>query len=238
MVPEGPEAPETPEVRRGWRIVGLTIRSILLIILIFGFLITVLNRAPLPETRAEFRAAAAADRVSLVEYDERDGAIRYVRWTEGPLTWRELDAEALGTAPPSYTMADLKGDLGRSGAKVTELSDSREIALGSRWILEIPIPVGGGWPIAAWALTFLIMLGSTPRLGNRWAWFWILGTGWIGAILFLLLEPRPLWFAAGRVPAPRERLGGGRGFLLGMLLSPLSTALAAAAGYLLNLVLG
>ncbi|MEU4407590.1 hypothetical protein AB0F88_23960 [Streptosporangium sp. NPDC023963] len=228
---------EALEVRRGWRIVGLTIRSVLLIILIFGVLINVLNRAPLPETRAEFRAAAAADRVSLVEYDEQDGAIRYLRWVEGPLTWRELDAETLGAAPPPYTMADLKGDLGRSGARVTELSDSREISLGSQWVLELPTPINGGWPIAAWVLTFLIMLGSTPRLGNRWAWFWILGSGWIGAILFLLLEPRPFWFEAGRVPAPRGRLRGWEGFLLGILLGMLSTALTSVVGYLLNLVL-
>ncbi|WP_329087891.1 hypothetical protein [Streptosporangium sp. NBC_01469] len=230
-------APEALEVRRGWRIVGLTIRAVLLIVLIFGVLITVLNRAPLPETRAEFRAAAAADRISLVEYDEQDGAIRYVRWAEGPLTWRELDAETFGAAPPPYTMADLKSDMGRSGAKVTELSDSGEIRLGPQWVLEMPAPVGGDWLLAAWVLTFLIMLGSTPRLGNRWAWFWILGAGWIGAILFLLLEPRPFWFEAGRTPAPRGRLGGGRGFLLGILLALLSTALTLAVGYLLNLVL-
>ncbi|MEU8382237.1 hypothetical protein [Streptosporangium sp. NPDC048865] len=230
--------PEVLEVRRGWRIAGLTVRTLLLIVLVFGVLIAVLHRAPLPGTRAEFRAAAAADRVSLVEYDEREGVIRHVRWVEGPLTWRELDAEALGAAPPLRTVADLRGDLGRSGAEVTELSDAREIPLGSGWTLELPVLVGGEWPIAAWALTFLIMLGSTPRLGNRWAWFWILGAGWIGAILFLLLEPRPLWFEAGRVPAPRERLGGGRGFVLGMVLGLLSALLTQVAGYLLNLALG
>ncbi|MEU8202089.1 hypothetical protein [Streptosporangium sp. NPDC049046] len=58
----------------------------------------------------------------------------------------------------------------------------------------------------------------------------------MGALLFLLLEPRPLWFAAGRRLAPRERLGGGRGFLLAIGVGLLSLGLVSAFGCLLTLV--
>ncbi|GAA4207956.1 hypothetical protein GCM10022252_72340 [Streptosporangium oxazolinicum] len=231
-------APEALEVRRGWRIVGLTIRSILLIVLIFGVLITVLSATPLPGTRAELRAAAAADRVSFVEHDGGNGAISYVRWAQGPLLWREIRPQMLPDDSLPSTRAELRQDLGPSRARVVERDHSGGMAWIPGWVADMPGPIGGPWLIGSWILTFLIMLGSTPRLGNRWAWFWLFTAGQVGAILFLLLEPRPLWFAAGRVPAPRERLGGGRGFLLAIGVSMLSSGLLLVVGYLLSLVRG
>ncbi|WP_157594502.1 hypothetical protein [Streptosporangium amethystogenes] len=226
------------EVRHGWRILGLTIRTVLLLVLIFGGLVAALSLTPRPGTRAELRAAAAADRVSLLEYDEQAGAIQRIRWAQGTLIWREIGPEALLAKQPAYTRADLRGDLGRSRIRATEPDDSDRVELVPSWVGKVPAAVGGVWVIGAWVLAFLIMLGSTPRLGNRWAWLWLFTVGQTGALLFLLLEPRPLWFEAGRRPAPRERLGGVRGFLLAIGVGLLSAGLTLSAGALLNLVGG
>ncbi|MEU3168785.1 hypothetical protein [Streptosporangium sp. NPDC006930] len=233
---------ETPEVRRGWWIVGVAVRSVLLIVLAFGALIAVLSFTPLPGTRAELRAAATADRVSLVEYDGydtgdgRSGMISYVLWAQGPLLWREIRLDPPAEGSPAYTWAELRKDLGSSQARVIEQNHSGGAGWVPGWVIDMPGPIGGPWLMGSWILAFLIMLGSTPRLGNRWAWLWLFTIGQAGALLFLLLEPRPLWFAAGRRPAQRERLSGGWGFLLAIGVGLLSLVLVPAFGYLLNLV--
>jgi hypothetical protein len=102
------------------------------------------------------------------------------------------------------------------------------------------VPLSGWviWTGAAWWATFLIMLASVPRLGNRWAWFWLFTVGQIGAIVFLVLEPRPLWSVAGERPAPRGRLTGAQGCLVSIGLGLLAAAGAAGVGRLAGLVLG
>ncbi|WP_440070617.1 hypothetical protein [Streptosporangium sp. OZ121] len=233
---------EAVEVRRGWRIVGITIRSVLLLCLTFGVLVFTLSITPLQGTRAELRAAAAADRVSFVEHDGYDGgdgqngAISRVLWAQGPLLWREFRPQPPAEGSPAYVWAELRKDLGQSRARVVERDHSGGTGWIPAWVADMPGPVGGPWLMGGWILAFLIMLGSTPRLGNRWAWLWLFTVGQTGALLFLLLEPRPLWFAAGRRPAPRERLSGGWGFLTAIGLGLLSFGLLVAAGYLLNLL--
>ncbi|MER5645016.1 hypothetical protein [Streptosporangium sp. NPDC002524] len=231
-----PEVPEAPEVRRGWRIVGLTIRSALLLCLAFGTLVFTLSVTPLPGTGAEFRAAAEAGRISFVEYEGRTGAVSYVRWAQGPLLWREFRPRTPEEGVPAQVWKELREDLGPSRVWSIEQSRSEGNGWIPGWAADTQRLVGGPWLVIGWILTFLIMLGSTPRLGNRWAWLWLFTVGQVGAILFLLLEPRPLWFAAGRRPKPRERLSGGWGFLTAIGLGLLSSGLLAAVGYLLSLL--
>jgi hypothetical protein len=65
------------------------------------------------------------------------------------------------------------------------------------------------------------MLGTgRHRYANRWAWFWLFTVGQVGAVLYLILEPRPIWRPASRTaPTGRSPMGGGSGFLLSILLS-------------------
>lgn len=65
------------------------------------------------------------------------------------------------------------------------------------------------------------MLGTArPRLGNRWAWFWLFTVGKIGAIMFLFSEPRPLSYGVEpQKTAYRGRLGGGQGCVMALGLS-------------------
>ena len=76
---------------------------------------------------------------------------------------------------------------------------------------------------AAVALAVLVVMlamivgGPDPRLATRWAWFWLVAYAWPAALTYLLLEPTAAW-RRDPVAAPRRRLTGGWGFLLGVLL--------------------
>ncbi|MFG1827745.1 hypothetical protein ACGFIJ_35160 [Microbispora bryophytorum] len=72
------------------------------------------------------------------------------------------------------------------------------------------------------------MIGTDrPRLGNRWAWFWLFTVGEVGAMLFLLLEPRPLWRGLEPQNPVRNRMGGGGGCVLALCLSLVIPVLVA-----------
>ena len=210
----------------------------LLVVLLWGALVTVLSLNPVPRTQEEFRAAAAAGRITTVEFREQNGDLSYVRWTEGPLVWRWISPRPLVENSGAYTVTDLRRDLGDESVRTTRVESHRGGGMFlPSWPFEVPGPTGG-WVAVAWVLTILIMLGSTPRLGNRWAWFWMFGIGQVGAILFLLLEPRPLWFRAGERPAPRKRLEGGFGFLTAIGFGMITAGVAVALGQLVNLAVG
>ncbi|WP_271215438.1 hypothetical protein [Streptosporangium carneum] len=228
-------------MREGWRIAGLVVRIVLLLALLGGALVVALSLSPSPRTLPEFRAALAAGRVSSVEYrtstpEQETGEIYELTWSEGPLIWHRIDRTPVGDGQRSYTVERL----GRDAAAVARVD--RKTGTSSRglirWPFEVPPRLGLGWVGLAWGLTFLIMLGSTPRLGNRWAWFWMFTAGQIGALAFLLLEPRPLWYRRGRRPRPTRRLGGGTGCLMSILLSVVAVAAAMGVGELARRVLG
>ncbi|AWS47600.1 hypothetical protein [Streptosporangium sp. 'caverna'] len=231
-------ASDALEVRQGWRIVGLVVRCVLLVVLLWGGLVTLLSLNPVPRTQGEFRAAAAAGRITAVEFREQNGDLSYVRWTEGPLVWRWISPRPLVENSGAYTVTDLRRDLGDDSVRTINI---RGDTGGGTFLPSWPFQVRGptaGWVAVAWVLTILIMLGSTPRLGNRWAWFWMFGIGQVGAILFLLLEPRPLWFRAGEHPAPRKRLEGGFGFLTAIGFGMITAWVTFALGQLVNLAVG
>jgi hypothetical protein len=86
-----------------------------------------------------------------------------------------------------------------------------------------------GWLVkVAWIATFVIMIGTArPRLGNRWAWFWLFTVGDIGAILFLFFEPRAVWRGLGPQGPASGRMAGGQGCLMAICLHFLIAAFAA-----------
>lgn len=200
----------TGEVRGGWWIAGVAARVVLLGALLWGALTVTLSLAPSARTLAEFRSALAAGRVSTVVYQEGGGTVEAaegggrqgtatrevgaLKWSEGPLIWHGitppvLDGSRLYTVERLWEEASalppgmiVREPLGADGRRFFPDWPFRKYGQGEfRWIGM------------AWVLTFLIMIGSRPRLGNRWAWLWMFTLGKVGAILFLLLEPRPLW---------------------------------------------
>ncbi|MFJ2028037.1 hypothetical protein [Streptosporangium sp. NPDC087985] len=228
------------EVRDGWRIAGLVVRAVLLLILLSGALIVALRSTPSTRTMAEFHAAVAADRVSSVEYRAQGEELHYLCWSEGPLAWHEIRTVSTSDGMRPYTVEELRREIsGIPPDRVNWMDDGR----ASRGIFpDWPFETYnlGGVPVVgiAWWLAFLIMLGSVPRLGNRWAWFWLFTVGQVGALVFLLLEPRPLWHRTDRRPVPRERLTGGQGCLMSIGLAFLAAFAAAGVGWLASQVLG
>jgi hypothetical protein len=74
--------------------------------------------------------------------------------------------------------------------------------------------VGG---IAAFAAFVLLVAGPQPRLGTKWAWFWLgaaVAGGWLA---FVVLEPVPFSVRQPLEPA-RTRVTGGAGLALALVL--------------------
>ncbi|MBG0814799.1 hypothetical protein [Planomonospora sp. ID82291] len=229
-----PERTRTP-----WWAVGLAVRIALLALLLWGVLVSALRASPAERTLEDFRAAAGAGRVTHVDYREQDGDVYRLAWAEGPLAWREVQGLPVGDGPAVYPVARLHRDLGADRPRLAEPEhDPDADGFFPDWPFAVPGDGLGRWVGVAWVAAFLIMLGSTPRLGNRWAWFWLFTVGQLGALLFLLLEPRPIWFGPEREPAPRKRWDGGTGCLLSIGLALAAVAAAVALGRLAGLVLG
>ncbi len=241
VVEESGESGEPGELRQGWRIAGFAVRIVLLSMLLFGGLVVALSMSPSPRTLPEFRAALSAGRVRTVDYQASTGQgaeeVYRLVWSERPLVWHRIEQLPIEDGERSYTVEQLWRDTAGTGADVlrrTATPSGRTL----RWPFDLPPRLGLWWVGAAWGLTFLIMLGSTPRLGNRWAWLWMFTGGQIGAIMFLLFEPRPLWYRRGQLPPPRRRLGGGLGFLASIPLAFLAGLIAMAVGVLSGELMG
>ncbi|PYG02351.1 hypothetical protein SAMN05216184_101824 [Georgenia satyanarayanai] len=103
------------------------------------------------------------------------------------------------------------------GAQIVRAAESS----GARVEVTADHPVGGTtWSLhGIGALVALVLLvgGTAPRLASRWAWFWLLWSVPPAALVFVLVEPVPLWRRGAR-PATR-RLTGGWAFLLALMLA-------------------
>ncbi|GAT70133.1 hypothetical protein PS9374_05813 [Planomonospora sphaerica] len=230
----------TPErARTPWWALGLAVRVVLLALLLWGVLVAALRAFPAERTLEDFRAAAGAGRVTHVDYREQDGDVYQLTWAEGSPVWRRAQGLSTGDGPEIYSVERLHRDLGANRPGLAEPErDSDANGFFPDWPFDTSLSGIGWWVGAAWVAAFLIMIGSTPRLGNRWAWFWLFTAGQFGALLFLLLEPRPLWFGPEREPAPRKRWDGGTGCLFSIGLGLAAMAAAVALGRLTDLLLG
>lgn len=109
-----------------------------------------------------------------------------------------------------------------TGARVDEGAEIIRAAERSGVDVDIVgevMSTGFTWsPHGTGAFVALVLLvgGTAPRLATRWAWFWLWYCVPFTALLYLLLEPVPLW-RRGAPPA-RRRLTGGWAFLLAILL--------------------
>ncbi len=69
------------------------------------------------------------------------------------------------------------------------------------------------WTFLPWLVTVVLLdVGPQPRWATKWAWFWMMGAGPM-AVVFLMIEPVPVWQSEALAARP-WRLTGGRAFLL------------------------
>ncbi|MEU9832184.1 hypothetical protein AB0D67_11680 [Streptosporangium sp. NPDC048047] len=232
--------PFPAEVREGWRIAGLAVRIVLLAVLLTGALVAVLSYAPTARTLTDFRAAVAADRVSAVLYREHGGLIREVRWSEGLLVWHQVVDLPVSRGKQGYAAAEFWPEISRVPPRAVSSFGDRDDPSGilPDWPFRVLRYGGIPWLAGAWGISFLIMLGSMPRLASRWAWIWLFTVGQVGAIGFLLLEPRPLWFRGDRQPAPVTRMSGWQGLAMSIGLALAAVLVAMGVGMLARLLLG
>lgn len=239
--------------------VQLLVRGIALLILLAGFISVATSAQPRNADYTEFASALDRGAVALVVIDESPSSEQSVwtaTWSTGPYQWRHGPVTA-----DHVTAAQFTGRMSDRGVRVKE-DDGDDDTFLIRW----PFQDSSGFGVLlglTWLATFVVMLSSRPRWGNRWAWFWMFVIGQIGILIYLLIEPRPLWRPRpGNVAAPdrtenllgcgehpdggglvpavaarESRVGGGWGCMYSVVTSfgagILAGALGWASGYLL-----
>ncbi|UFU07500.1 hypothetical protein [Ruania halotolerans] len=90
--------------------------------------------------------------------------------------------------------------------------------------------------LTAAGILIVLITGPQPWFATKWAWFWLATAIPVLWLVYLLIEPRPLWLSirlarAGREPVPlvdhqERRLTGGWAFLIGAVLSSMLAGVA------------
>ncbi len=224
VAPESLPATTRPAPGRRWAFgdwLGAAVRVVLLLVLLAGVTAVLASLHPAPREQSDLTADLAAGRVTYLEYERIDNA---VRWSDGTWRWRvatlvRVDSPAAGTPPDDPMLDWLQRQAAASSHPVpVRVRDGS----GSRWwpdeVVWEPLQAA---TVTAWVLTFLLMLSrSTHRYANRWAWFWLFLIGQVGVLLYLILEPQPIWRPRSWPPRTgRAPTGGGMGLAWAILLS-------------------
>ncbi|WP_062345869.1 hypothetical protein [Herbidospora yilanensis] len=224
--------------------IHFVLRVVLLLVLLGGAVLVSATFRPSLRTLDQFRFALSSGEVDRVTWRGDDQGIWLLTWSESPLVWHEVHGDGLRDADGAYTIKRLRADAGHMAVQpsVVHVDDRSGGTILPEWPFRFPGGTQLWWPAAAWIVTFAVMLGSRPRLGNRWAWFWLFTVGEIGALLFLVLEPRPLWRGPGEKPGEgpvhAKPISGGTGCLYSILLAVVSVGAALGVGELVRLLLG
>jgi hypothetical protein len=229
---------QTSEARTDWRPAdwwNVGVRLLVLLVLLAGATSVVVALNLSTRSNQDLIADLAAGRVSYVEYERGSGDIQWSnqwwQWRTTTFTPQEItqgdsvtDRATLG----DVTLQWLQRQVDASGHPIpVHLRDSQRSTWWPSRVVWQPLAV---LTTLAWLGTFVVMLGtSRHRYANRWAWVWLFTFGQVGALLYLVLEPRPIWRPRSwSAPTNRTPAGGGTGCLWSILLA-LAVSLAIAA---------
>lgn len=137
--------------------------------------------------------------------------------TSGVVTG-SYEVEWEGRGRPGHAYYDYSTETGARVDEGAEIIRAAERS-GAQVSVTEPLVTGTTWQLhGVGALVALLLLigGTAPRLATRWAWFWLMWSVPPAALVFVLVEPVPLW-RRGAPPATR-RLTGGWAFLLAVVL--------------------
>lgn len=205
------------------------VRVALLFVLALSTVVVHINQAPPLRPAAELVADLRAGEVTKVVYDRNWPAYGTLTWSHGPLSWSQARFDQPDDVWDPRTTRLVPEALERRQeaflAQVRAAADpSVEIVRTEGFGALAGSPAYARWwepfgpvAVAAEILAWLLMLARpNPRYASRWAWFWMFLTG--GSLLYVLLEPRPLWRDPHEaLPAP-ARLDGTRGFAIAVAL--------------------
>jgi hypothetical protein len=210
----------------GWRAGdwwSAAFRVLLLLVLVAGAATIMASLRPAERQESDLTADLAAGRVTYLEYDRSD---RRVRWTDG---WQWRVATLVSGSDNGQRSPDVEAQTDPALEWLYQQVDASghpvPVRLGAdrqpRWwpfrVVWEPLQAA---TVVAWVGTFLIMLSSSRhRYANRWAWLWLFTIGQAGALLYLILEPQPIWRPRSWPRTERAPTGGGVGFVWAFLLS-------------------
>ncbi|MEV4526229.1 hypothetical protein [Streptosporangium sp. NPDC049304] len=204
-------------------------RVALLFVLALSTVIVHINQAPPLRPAVELLADLRAGEVTKIVYDRNWPAYGTLTWSHGPLSWSQARFDQPDDVWDPQTTRLVPEALERRQeafmAQVRAVADpSVEIVRTDGFRVPAGSPAYGRWwepfapvAVAAEILAWLLMLARpNPRYASRWAWFWMFLTG--GSLLYVLLEPRPLWRAPYEALPASARIDGTRGFVIAVAL--------------------
>ncbi|WP_019203302.1 hypothetical protein [Tsukamurella sp. 1534] len=177
------------------RTTALTVlRCLALLVLFTGFASAATASQPRSVQYEDFARDLDRGAVELIVLEESSstgdvsGPTAWIAvWSTGPFQWRRGPVVEGNPVP----LADFTTLMRDRGVRVAQ-EDDDENTIVIAWPFEAPAWFGTLLGLT-WLATFLAMLSSRPRWGNRWAWFWMFVIGQVGVLLYLLVEPAPLW---------------------------------------------
>jgi hypothetical protein len=224
-----------PSWSAGWWNLGL--RLVLLMVLAVAAVIALPSTRPQSSSVGNFLSDLRSDRVASVRYVSNSVEVRWSHdWShwyhaslqQMPLPQLPKSPDGLvvgsdndGTAEQWLLQAmDATGHRYLDYDKINSADGPGKLS----WTAQLPWQALSSWAVVAAGLACALLLNRRKhRFGNRWAWFWVmLFTSGLGVVLYLALEPGPVWQRpSGRRPMPaRPALLGGAGFLVALALKP------------------
>jgi hypothetical protein len=228
-------AAPAPSWFEGWWNLGL--RLVLLAVLAVAAVVALPSAKPQSSDVENFLSDLRSGRVASVRYV---GQSVEVRWSTDWSHWyhASLQEAPLPKLPPAPdgAVADNAPDgtadqwvqqalLATGHPRLNfDIIDTAHEPGRLAWAGQLPWHGFSVWAVTAAGLAFaLMLLRREHRFGNRWAWFWVMGaTSGLGAVLYLILEPGPVWQRPSRrrpLP-PRPAFFGGAGFLIALAFTP------------------
>ncbi|MFC7550838.1 hypothetical protein [Plantactinospora sp. GCM10030261] len=213
-------------------------RMCLLLVLSAGAVAVVTSVRPAERPESDLIADLAAGRVTHLDYQRGSHTVRWAngwwRWRATTMvSWREsVDLRSTRDPQSDAALEWLDRQVVESGHPVqTRIRADHEPRWWPAEVVWEPLRAA---TVAAWFGTFLVMLGGARhRYANRWAWFWLFTVGQAGALLYLILEPQPVWRPRSwQARTDRALVGGGTGLIWAVLLSITVSLVAAGASAL------
>jgi len=178
-----------------------------------------------------------AGKVDTVEILDEPGDNAEARWSTGGLRWWTTPVDPATMEQEAMTetgSVDLRASLEQQARAAGHPIPIEQRSANALWTANLPWQAAMLIASGVWLLTFLWMLTYRDhRYANRWAWLWLFTYGLAGALLYLWLEPRPLW-RRGAARDPQRQQRGGAGFLYAILLGIVVSLLAVAVQHLLG----